>query len=97
MNWERITSRDNRLVHTVTRLASSAKARNEAGLYVCEGKKLLLEALRDGVTIDAWERDGWWFNVRASNTEPLIRLNLEAKDKAQMEAMRDEVLAFIRS
>ena len=49
------------------------------------------------MTIDAWERDGWWFNVRASNTEPLIRLNLEAKDKAQMEAMRDEVLAFIRS
>ncbi|MBR0056762.1 MAG: phosphomannomutase/phosphoglucomutase [Kiritimatiellae bacterium] len=51
----------------------------------------------DGVTIDAWERDGWWFNVRASNTEPLIRLNLEARTRPQMEAKRDEVLAFIRA
>jgi phosphomannomutase len=47
----------------------------------------------DGLTVDA---DSWWFNVRASNTEPLLRLNVEAKTKAQMEALRDEVLAVIR-
>lgn len=38
----------------------------------------------------------WHFNVRASNTEPLVRLNLEAKTQAEMEKRRDEVLAIIR-
>jgi phosphomannomutase len=40
--------------------------------------------------------DTWWFNVRASNTEPLLRLNVEAKTQARMEKIRDEVLATIR-
>ena len=35
----------------------------------------------DGVSIDCWESKGYWFNVRASNTEPLLRLNAEAKDE----------------
>jgi len=39
----------------------------------------------------------WHFNVRPSNTEPLLRLNLEAKSQAEMERRRDEVLALIRS
>jgi len=39
----------------------------------------------------------WWFNVRASNTEPLLRLNAEGKDAETMEQIRDEVLAAIRS
>jgi phosphomannomutase len=39
----------------------------------------------------------WHFNVRASNTEPMLRLNLEASTAALMEEKRDEVLAFIRS
>ena len=47
----------------------------------------------DGLTVDG---DTWWFNVRASNTEPLLRLNVEAKTQSQMEALRDEVLAVIR-
>ncbi len=38
----------------------------------------------DGVTIDCFQKDGWWVNVRKSNTEPLLRLNLEAKDKATL-------------
>jgi phosphomannomutase len=41
--------------------------------------------------------DAWWFNARPSNTEPLIRLNVEAKSKKLMEEKRDELLAFIRS
>jgi phosphomannomutase len=56
---------------------------------------------RDGVTID--ELDGltvdggdWWFNVRPSNTEPLLRLNVEAADEETMAKVRDEVLAIIR-
>jgi phosphomannomutase len=40
--------------------------------------------------------DTWWFNVRASNTEPLLRLNVEAKTQAEMSSLRDEVLAVIR-
>jgi phosphomannomutase len=46
----------------------------------------------DGLTV---EFDDWWFNVRPSNTEPLLRLNLEAPTEADMERRRDEVLAVI--
>src|SRR5215470_3317182 len=48
----------------------------------------------DGVSVDAGE---WHMNVRPSNTEPLLRLNLEARTSALMERKRDEVLAAIRS
>ena len=47
----------------------------------------------DGVSVEA---DDWHFNVRPSNTEPLLRLNLEARSQQLMEAKRDEVLAVIR-
>jgi phosphomannomutase len=47
----------------------------------------------DGLTVDAAT---WWFNLRVSNTEPLLRLNVEAEDDATMTAVRDEVLALIR-
>ncbi len=49
----------------------------------------------DGLTVDLG--DGTWFNVRASNTEPLVRLNVEAPDDATVSAVRDEVLALVRS
>ena len=48
----------------------------------------------DGVSV---EYPDWHFNVRASNTEPMLRLNLEATTEALMERKRDEVLAFIRA
>jgi phosphomannomutase len=48
----------------------------------------------DGISI---EYPDWHFNVRASNTEPLLRLNLEAKTPELMAAKRDEVLALIRA
>ena len=51
----------------------------------------------DGVSVDAWDAEGYWANVRMSNTEPLVRLNLEGKTKEIMEAKRDEFLAIIRS
>jgi phosphomannomutase len=47
----------------------------------------------DGLSV---EFDDWWFNVRPSNTEPLVRLNLEAKTPELMAQKRDEVLASIR-
>lgn len=40
--------------------------------------------------------DGRWFNLRPSNTEPLLRLNVEAADEAAMAELRDYVLTFIR-
>ncbi|MFF8478215.1 phosphomannomutase/phosphoglucomutase [Streptomyces sp. NPDC015414] len=48
----------------------------------------------DGLTVSAAD---WWFNVRPSNTEPLLRLNAEAKDAATMTRIRDEALAIIRA
>ncbi|MFJ6675378.1 phosphomannomutase/phosphoglucomutase [Actinosynnema sp. NPDC091369] len=57
---------------------------------------------RDGVELDELDGltvnlpDGSWFNLRASNTEPLLRLNVEAADAASVAALRDEVLAIVR-
>jgi len=47
----------------------------------------------DGLTVAGSD---WWVNVRPSNTEPLLRLNVEAKTREQMESLRDEALALIR-
>ncbi|MGW5052889.1 phosphomannomutase/phosphoglucomutase [Actinokineospora sp. NPDC004072] len=58
---------------------------------------------RDGVEVDELDGltvtlpDGSWFNLRASNTEPLLRLNVEARDAAAVAALRDEVLAIVRA
>ena len=48
----------------------------------------------DGLTATSAD---WWFNLRASNTEPLLRLNVEARDEKTMTAVRDEVLTLVRS
>lgn len=58
------------------------------------GKGALSVDKLDGLTIDYGD---WWFNVRSSNTEPLLRLNVEAKDRALLEHKRNELLTFIRS
>ena len=58
---------------------------------------------RAGVTTDELDGltvalpDGSWFNLRPSNTEPLLRLNVEAADAETMAALRDEVLAAVRA
>jgi phosphomannomutase len=59
--------------------------------YTAEGGRI---SHLDGISVDF---DDWHFNVRPSNTEPLLRLNLEALDETTMEARRDEVLEQIRS
>jgi phosphomannomutase len=57
---------------------------------------------RDGATVDHLDGltvslpDGSWFNLRPSNTEPLLRLNVEAADEARMVTLRDDVLALVR-
>jgi phosphomannomutase len=58
--------------------------------YSAEGRVSHL----DGISVDA---DDWHFNVRPSNTEPLLRLNLEARSDELMQRKRDEVLTLIRS
>ncbi|MEV1006638.1 phosphomannomutase/phosphoglucomutase [Streptomyces sp. NPDC049881] len=70
-----------------------------------EGRAAAVKAAfadREGVTLD--ELDGltvtaadWWFNIRPSNTEPLLRLNVEARDAGTVEKVRDEVLALVRA
>ena len=55
-------------------------------------KDVQIEEL-DGLTFSG---DTWWVNVRPSNTEPLLRLNAEAKERATMEKVREDVLAIIR-
>lgn len=75
----------NSKVADTRKVLAALKAKYGAGARVLE---------LDGVS---FEFADWWFNVRASNTEPLCRLNLEAKTKALMEQKRDEVLAVIRA
>ncbi len=50
----------------------------------------------DGLTVRN-RAEGWWLNLRPSNTEPLLRLNVEARNDATMGALRDEVLALVRA
>ncbi|WLW54559.1 phosphomannomutase/phosphoglucomutase [Streptomyces sp. YU58] len=58
-----------------------------------EGQEGITLDTLDGLTVTSAD---WWFNVRPSNTEPLLRLNAEARDEATMTEVRDEVLAIIR-
>jgi phosphomannomutase len=57
-----------------------------------ESDSVVIDEL-DGLTVNG---DTWWFNLRPSNTEPLLRLNVEASTQAQMESIRDAVLSVIR-
>lgn len=55
---------------------------------------------KEGVTLDHLDgltvsTEGWWFNLRPSNTEPLLRLNIEAKTQARLDRLKDEILALI--
>ncbi|MER5772274.1 phosphomannomutase/phosphoglucomutase [Streptomyces sp. NPDC001985] len=59
-------------------------------------------ASRPGVTLDDLDgltvtTDSWWFNLRPSNTEPLLRLNIEARDAETLAAIREEVLTLVRA
>ena len=54
----------------------------------------------DGLTVTGTATEGdsfWWFNVRPSNTEPLLRLNAEADSEQTLEVIRDRALAIIRA
>jgi len=60
-----------------------------------EGQEVEFDEL-DGMTVTHRGAPMWWFNLRASNTEPLLRLNIEAVDVSTMQQMRDDVLEIVR-
>ena len=68
-----------------------AKMKEIEDVYKNSAKRI---SKQDGVTV---EFDDWWFNVRPSNTEPLLRLNLEARDEKMASEKTEEVLKKIRS
>ena len=75
-----------------TRVKDVAITSKKVKEHFAGAKDVQIEEL-DGLTFAG---DTWWVNVRPSNTEPLLRLNAEAKEHATMEKVRDEVLAIIR-
>jgi phosphomannomutase len=47
------------------------------------------------VTVDCFAKSGWWCNIRKSNTEPLLRLNLEAKDQKTLDKMLGQIAPML--
>ncbi len=74
--------------------AEEQVARMEQVIEAFSGRAASVDRL-DGVTVDLG--DGAWFNLRASNTEPLLRLNAEAPTREDVAAVVDEVLAIVRA
>ncbi|WP_304451697.1 phosphomannomutase/phosphoglucomutase [Nocardiopsis sp. YSL2] len=108
MHVLRVLGTDDRPLSEITREYSRYAASGEVNSKVDDaaGRMAAVRAAfegREGVTVD--ELDGMtvalpggaWFNLRASNTEPLLRLNVEAADDAGVAALRDEVLSIVRA
>jgi phosphomannomutase len=86
------------LVKPIKRYAQSGEINFEI-----EEKDAALEAVQDeygdraeidfldGVTVDCFAEEGWWVNIRKSNTEPLLRLNAEARDPATLDRIVEEI------
>jgi phosphomannomutase len=90
------------LLEEYDRYVASGEINSEVTDQATATEKVLAAfAGRPGVTIDELdgltvEADDWWFNLRPSNTEPLLRLNVEATDEKTMMTVRDDVLAIVR-
>ncbi|MEV4436669.1 phosphomannomutase/phosphoglucomutase [Streptomyces sp. NPDC049555] len=91
------------LVHQYDRYAGSGEinstvddqtGRTAAVRAAYEGREGIDIDELDGLTVAAAD---WWFNLRPSNTEPLLRLNVEARDAETVARLRDEVLAIVRA
>ena len=77
---------------------AAARARVVEAYVTTEGAGPVVVDELDGLTVSHWDAPPrWWFNVRASNTEPLLRLNVEAQDEDIMVKVRDDVLRLIRA
>ena len=75
-----------------SRVADAAAATERVRAAFADEPEVTFDDL-DGMTVTGPD---WWFNVRPSNTEPLLRLNAEARDEAEMTGLRDRVLGLIR-
>jgi phosphomannomutase len=91
------------LLAEFSRYAASGEVNTEVADQAAVLERVKAEyGARDGATVDELDgltvdlADGAWFNLRPSNTEPLLRLNVEAPDDAAMQRLRDEVLDRIR-
>jgi len=90
------------LLGEYSRYAQSGEINSEVADQAATTEKVKnLYAKRPGVTFDELDGltvagDTWWFNLRPSNTEPLLRLNVEARSQEEMSALRDEVLGLVR-
>jgi phosphomannomutase len=73
---------------------ADAAAASEAVRAAFAGRAGVVIDNLDGLTVEL--PDGSWFNLRPSNTEPLLRLNVEARDAHEAASLRDEVLAIVR-
>lgn len=84
-----------------SRVEDAAAARDAVRAYAARIPGARIDEL-DGVSIDHWDdaadaEENWWASVRSSNTEPLLRLNVEAARSTTMERVREELLAVIRA
>jgi phosphomannomutase len=71
----------------------SASVIEAVRLHYCNQSEVACDEL-DGLTVSGAD---WWFNLRPSNTEPLLRLNVEAPDEPTMMSLRDSVLAMVQA
>jgi len=108
MHVLRVLGADARPLSEITREYTRYAASGEVNSEVADAAGRMVavrEAFeeRDGATVDELDGlsvslpDGSWFNLRASNTEPLLRLNVEAPDEAGVAELRDGVLAIVRA
>jgi phosphomannomutase len=90
------------ILRDFSRYAASGEINSEVADQAAATAKVKdIYSERPGVTLDELDGltvmgDDWWFNIRPSNTEPLLRLNVEAATPGQMAAIRDEVLGLVR-
>jgi phosphomannomutase len=90
------------ILRDFSRYAASGEINSEVADQAAATAKVKdIYSERPGVTLDELDGltvmgDDWWFNIRPSNTEPLLRLNVEAATTGQMAAIRDEVLGLVR-
>ena len=83
---------------TLQNMIVQGLATNANGVFDCDNSGLIVNLTLDGVTIECGElgdAEWWWCNVRASNTEPLLRLNLEANTSNLRDKRRDQVVQIL--
>ncbi|WP_116243980.1 phosphomannomutase/phosphoglucomutase [Nocardiopsis sp. FIRDI 009] len=108
MHVLRVLGSDDRPLSRITEEYSRYAASGEVNSTVTDAPSRMAAVRaafdgRDGVTVDELDGltvhlpDGSWFNLRASNTEPLLRLNVEAPDEGTVAKLRDEVLSIVRA